>query len=139
MAKYYSMKDLQNKLGMSVYTVRHYADHGLIPNLKRDEYGRRLINDEGFNWLKAAELLRGCGLTVAEVRQYFQLCLQGPKTIPQRIKIMSRVKAANAHKINDLQSKQAIIADRLAHYQDILQAKTKDDSNPQTWNPKKFC
>lgn len=136
---YYSMKEVMAKVGMTVYTVRHYTDSGLVPDIKRDEHGNRIFDDEALNWLKAAQFLRECGMSVKEVKAYFDLCLQGPETIGQRIEIMQQVYEDNARKLTALQKKQAIIQDRLQHYQDIVNRKTQDDSNPQTWDPRKFC
>lgn len=137
--KYYSMKEIEEKLGMTVYTIRHYTDHGLVPDIKRDHNNNRIFDDEALNWLKAAQFMRGCGMSVKAVRRYFTFCQQGPQTIPQRIKIMQKVQANNHQKILDLQKKQTIIQDRLGHYRDIIQHKTPDDSNPQNWDPSKFC
>lgn len=137
--KYYSMKEIEEKLGMTVYTIRHYTDNGLVPDIKRDRNNNRIFDDEALNWLKAAQFMRGCGLSVKETREYFRLCREGAKTIPQRIKIMQKVQRDNQSKILDLQKKQAIIQNRLAHYHDIVRHKTPDDSNPQDWDPSKFC
>lgn len=137
--KYYAMKDIEKLLGMTVYTIRHYTDNGLVPDIKRDKNNNRIFDEEALNWLKAAQFMRGCGMSVKKVRAYFALCRQGPVTIPQRIKIMQEVARDNQPKIADLEKKQAIIHERLTHYQDILHKKTPDDSNPQTWNPSTYC
>jgi DNA-binding transcriptional MerR regulator len=136
---YYSMKEVMAKVGMTVYTVRHYTDNGLVPDIKRDEHGNRIFDDEALNWLKAAQFMRECGMSVKEVKAYFDLCQDGPATIQKRIEIMQIAYENNASKLANLQKKQAIIQDRLQHYQDIVDRKTQDDSNPQTWDPRRFC
>jgi DNA-binding transcriptional MerR regulator len=135
----YSMHEITEKLGMTVYTVRHYTDSGLVPDVKRDKNGNRIFDDEVLNWLKAAQFLRGCGLTVREVRHYFDLCLEGPATVKERYQILQEAQKHNAQELAALKQRQEIVTDRINHYQKILAGKTADDSNPQDWDPKRFC
>lgn len=135
----YKMKDVTELLNMTTYTVRHYTDNGLVPNVKRDEYGNRMFDETAINWLKAAQFLRGCGLSVAEVKRYFELCQLGNQTIQQRSDIIKQAQATTDQKLVALQDQAKILNNRLEHYQNIMAGKTRDDSNPLNWDPKKLC
>ncbi|GEO68280.1 hypothetical protein LAC03_01900 [Levilactobacillus acidifarinae] len=135
----YKMKDVTQLLNMTVYTVRHYTDSGLVPNVKRDENGNRLFDETALNWLKAAQFLRGCGLSVAEVHHYFTLCQRGPATIQERAAIIQAAQAATTRRLAALQQQVAVLDDRAQHYQAIIAGTTQDDSNPEDWDPRKLC
>lgn len=39
----YTIKNMCQKLDLSVHTVRHYCDMGLVPNLRHDKNGNRIL------------------------------------------------------------------------------------------------
>ena len=88
----YTIKDICKKLNMTVHTVRHYCDTGLVPNLRHDKNGNRIFDDESLNWLQAAKFLRSSGLSIPEIRHYFSLCQIGKSTITERMNILIKLK-----------------------------------------------
>ena len=73
----YKIKDVMNKLNLTVHTVRHYCDMGLVPNIRYDKHGNRIFDEQSINWVKAASFLRASGMSISEVKHYFDLCQQG--------------------------------------------------------------
>jgi len=69
----HSIKDVCKTLNMTVHTVRHYLDNGLVPNLSRDEHGNRIFDHTSLNWLKAAAFICAGGMSIVEIRHYFDL------------------------------------------------------------------
>ena len=59
----YTIKDVCKKLNLTVHTVRHYCDSGLVPNLRHDKNGNRIFDEESINWLQGAKFLRASGLS----------------------------------------------------------------------------
>lgn len=133
------MKDVTDMLEMTVYTVRHYTDCGLVPNVQRDENGNRIFDETALNWLKAAQFLRNCGLSVSEVKEYFDLCQQGSSTLQQRAEIIHGAKQIVNEKLATYQQQLEVLDERFNHYQSIIKGETRDDSNPMNWNPQKLC
>lgn len=132
----YTIQAVCKKLNLSVHTVRHYCDSGLVPNLERDAHGNRIFDDQSVNWLQAAVFLRASGLSVAEVRHYVSLCQEGEDTIQQRYQILLPLQEKTETEQKMLQRRLDCIRQKTAHCRDIMNGLCDDDCNPLNWgNP----
>ena len=129
----YTIKDVCQKLNLTVYTVRHYCDQGLVPHLKRDCHGNRLFDEQSLNWLQAAVFLRGSGLSIPEIKEYFDLCLEGEETIVQRQQILIQLKEKTEKEFQDIQKRLSCISQKVEHCQEIIDGLCEDDCNPLNW------
>lgn len=130
----YTIKDMCRKLDLTVHTVRHYCDMGLVPNLRRhDKNGNRIFDDESLNWLQAAKFLRASGLSIPEIRHYFDLCQMGKSTIRERVDILIKLKAKSEKELAELQEHVDCLSDRIAHCQEVIDTDGEDDCNPLNW------
>ena len=80
----YSMKETCNLVGLSYETLKFYCNKGLIPNVKRDENNYRIFDENNINWIKSLTCLKKCGLSIKEMKEYLDLCLQGKSSINKR-------------------------------------------------------
>ncbi|GAY73421.1 MerR family transcriptional regulator [Lentilactobacillus kosonis] len=86
--------ELARRTQLSVRTIRFYEEKGLIDAVDRDQNNNRLFDDdETVHWLNFIKYLRRTGMTVKNIQEYHQLMKAGPKTIPERIKILENQKA----------------------------------------------
>lgn len=129
----YTMKDVTEKLGMTVHTVRHYTDMGLVPSLKHDKNGNRIFDEEALNWLTAVRFLRCSGLSIPEIRHYFELCQQGMSTFQERYEILVSLKERTDRELQEMLIRSKCINDKVEHCKDILAGKSEDDCNPLNW------
>ena len=129
----YTMKDVCQKLDLTVHTVRHYCDMGLVPNLRHDKNGNRVFDEESLNWLKAAKFLRGSGLSIPEIRHYFALCQQGISTLSERTDILIQLKQQSQKELEAMQVRIDCLTDKIAHCQKIIDSDGEDDCNPLNW------
>lgn len=129
----YTIKKVCDELNLTVHTVRHYCDMGLVPNLRHDSRGNRIFDEQSINWLQAASFLRTSGLSIPEIKLYFDLCLEGNITINERYKILSNLKNKAENEYNMAKLRMECITKKLAYFQDILDGKYKDDCNPLNW------
>ena len=129
----YTIKDVMKKLDMTVHTVRHYCDSGLVPNLRHDKNGNRIFDDESLNWLLCARLLRGSGMSIADIRHYFSLCERGSETFEERFQILKELEAKTKLELQDAQYRYNCIEEKLRHCEDIRSGKCADDCNPLNW------
>ena len=129
----YTIKDVMKKLDMTVHTVRHYCDSGLVPNLRHDKNGNRIFDDESLNWLLCARLLRGSGMSIADIRHYFSLCERGSETFEERFQILKELEAKTKLELQDAQYRYNCIEEKLRHCEDIRSGKCEDDCNPLNW------
>lgn len=125
----YSMKETCQKVGMSYETLKFYCNQGLIPNVKRDKNNYRIFSDKNIAWITSLACLKDCGMSISEMKEYLELCLKGPSTIPQRKEILSQKKQDLIKKQQDLQKSIDYIDWKQNFYDDVLAGKTKYVSN----------
>lgn len=84
---YYTIKDVAEKTGLSIYTLRYYDKEGLLPFVKRSESGIRLFTDTDLEWLSTIICLKETGMPLKKIREYIDLFIQGSDTLEQRRQI----------------------------------------------------
>lgn len=130
----YSMKEACALTGMTYENLKFYCKEGLVPNVKRDNHNYRVFDDHDIKWIQSLGCLRNCGLTIAEMKEYLSLCLQGESSIPVRKEILSRKKEALLTSMQQLQEAVDYIDWKQGFYDDVLSGKTAYYSNliPET-------
>ena len=129
----YTIKDMCQKLNLTVHTVRHYCDMGLVPNLRHDKNGNRIFDEESLNWLQGAKFLRASGLSIPEIRHYFSLCQTGKSSMKERANILIKLKSESEKELADLQHRIDCLSDKITHLQNIIDTDGEDDCNPLNW------
>ena len=125
----YSMKEACTLTGMSYENLKFYCNEGLVPNVKRDSRNYRIFSEHDIKWIQSLNCLKGCGMTIAEMKEYLALCLEGESSIPARKEILFRKKEALLQSIQDLQKSIDYIDWKQNFYDDVLSGKTKYYSN----------
>ena len=127
--KLYSMKETCNKTGLTYDALKFYCNEGLIPNVKRNSSNYRVFDDKDIDWINNLSCLKKCGMSITEMKEYLDLCLNGENTIPQRQDILDL-------KLNDLEKKKKEIEEAMdfinwkqKFYKDVLDGKIKYYSN----------
>ena len=129
----YTIKDMCQKLNLTVHTVRHYCDMGLVPNLRHDKNGNRIFDEESINWLQGAKFLRASGLSIPEIRHYFSLCQVGKSSIKEREDILIKLRAESEKELVELQQRINCLSDKIARCQNVIDAGGEDVCNPLNW------
>lgn len=125
----YSMKETCKLTGMTYEKLKFYCNEGLIPNVKRDSRNYRVFDDQDIEWIKSLNCLKNCGMSIAEMKEYTALCLQGESTIPVRKEILAKKKEALLQSIAELQKSVDYIDWKQSFYDDVLSGKTLYYSN----------
>lgn len=121
----YSMKETCEKVGMSYQTLKFYCNQGLIPNVKRDKNNYRTFDDNNIEWIKSLICLKKCGMSMAEINQYLDLCLIGEATIPERKVLLDIKRKKLVKELHQLQESIDYINWKQGFYDDVLSGKTK--------------
>lgn len=80
----YLMKQTCEMVDMSYQTLKFYCNEGLIPNVQRDDNNYRIFDDNNIAWIRSLSCLKNCGMSLAEMKEYLNLCLKGISSIPER-------------------------------------------------------
>lgn len=125
----YSMKQTCQNVGMTYEALKFYCNQGLVPHVKRDKNNYRVFDERDIEWIKGLICLKRCGMSLADMKRYLALCLQGKSSIPERKEILQKQREVLLKKIEELQEDIAYIDGKQRYYDDVLTGKTKYTSN----------
>lgn len=125
----YTMMQACREADMTYQTLKFYCNEGLVPNVKRDVNNRRVFDERDVKWIKDLTCLKRCGMSIQEMREYLQLCLEGEGTIPERKRVLEKKQAALREQIRELQDSIDYIDDKQQFYDDVLSGRRKYVSN----------
>ncbi len=125
----YAMKEACEKTGLAYETLKYYCNQGLVPNVKRDEKNRRIFDDRDIDWINSLNCLRNCNMSIQEMREYIQLCMEGEASIPERKQILAKKRQSLEEELKRIQDSIDYIDWKQGFYDDILSGKTKYFSN----------
>ncbi|MBE6922663.1 MAG: MerR family transcriptional regulator [Ruminococcaceae bacterium] len=123
------MKQACEQTGLSYETLKFYCNQGLVPNVKRDEQNRRIFSDRDIRWINSLGCLKNCGMGIQEMRQYLQLCLEGPSSIPERKVILEEKRLELEQELKRVQDSIAYIDWKQQFYDEVLAGKREYISN----------
>ena len=99
----FTMKDVCKQVNMPYETLKFYCNKGLVPNVKRDNNNYRIFDENDVAWIKSLICLKNCGMSIQEMKEYLDFCLDGPSTIPQRKIILDKKREELLGKVSVLQ------------------------------------
>ena len=125
----YSMKEACTLTNMNYENLKFYCNEGLVPNVKRDRRNYRVFDEHDIKWIQSLNCLKSCGMSIAEMKQYLALCMEGEGTIPERKVILAEKKETLLQSITELQKAVEYIDWKQRFYDDVLSGKTAYYSN----------
>lgn len=115
----YTIKQVSEKIKLSEHTLRYYDREGLMPLLKRSSTGIRLYTENDVNWLELICCLKNSGMSLSEIKEFMNLCLQGERTYEERKNILEHHKEDILSQIEYLKQSLNIISYKIDHYKEI--------------------
>ena len=125
----FSLKEACTLTNMTYENLKFYCNEGLVPNVKRDRRNYRVFDEHDIKWIQSLNCLKSCGMSIAEMKQYLALCMEGEGTIPERKVILAEKKETLLQSITELQKAVAYIDWKQRFYDDVLSGKTAYYSN----------
>lgn len=116
----YTMKDVCTRTGMKYETLKFYCNEGLIPNVKRNKNNRRVFDDRDMAWIESLSCLKNCSMSIAEMKEYIDLCMIGESSIPERKIILAKKQAALRQQLKTIQNAIDYIDWKQGFYDDVL-------------------
>ena len=135
-----TIKDVSERLGIPVSTIRYYEKKGLLPNIRRTKGGIRQFDEETIEWLKLIECLKKTGLSLTKIREFMDMSTQGDATIPQRLALFQRQRDAIREEIRQLEEILHLVDYKCWYYETAkdegtlqLLAQRSDEDFPQEY------
>lgn len=123
------MKQVCEATGLTYETLKFYCNEGLIPNVKRDKNNRRIFDDRDLAWIKDLTCLKKCSMSIADMREYLALCLEGKSSIPARQEMLKIKKESLLSQIEEINASVNYIDWKQNFYKDVLDGKIEYISN----------
>ena len=114
------MMQVCREVGMTYQTLKFYCNEGLVPNVKRDKNNRRIFDERDIKWINDLTCLKRCGMSIQEMKEYLDLCLQGASTIPLRKELLAKKQEALRLSIKELEDSVAYIDWKQNFYDEVL-------------------
>lgn len=130
----HTVKEAALITGLTIHTVRFYTDKGLVPSVQRNKDNIRLFDEESINWLYGAKCLKKTGMPIKVIKMYVDLCLEGDSTVSQRCALMMEYREASLVQLEEAKRLVAHLEQKAAQYQDILEHRIPDITNPGNWH-----
>ena len=125
----FTMMQVCKQTNMTYQTLKFYCNEGLVPNVKRDKNNRRVFDERDVAWIKSLTCLKKCGMSIQEMKEYLELCMQGEVTIPQRKLMLAQKQAALRESLRELQDSIAYIDWKQGFYDDVLAGRRPYESD----------
>ncbi|KKI91041.1 MerR family transcriptional regulator [Bacillus sp. SA1-12] len=123
----YTIKEVANKFGLSIHTLRYYDNEGLMPFIERDKSGNRVFTETDLNWVTMICCLKDTGMSIKEIKQYADWCKQGTQTIDERKEMLTAHRKQVLKQVEDLKKNLELIDSKIAFYEDPDQARKMDE------------
>lgn len=115
----FGMKEACELTGMTYENLKFYCNEGLVPNVKRTASNRRVFDQHDINWINSLGCLRRCGMSIAEMREYLRLCLEGPASIDERRIMLAAKREALVQQLQEVQASIDYIDWKQGFYNDV--------------------
>lgn len=111
-----SIGELADATGVSEHTLRYYEDKGLIPRVTRDAAGHRRYQELHVRWVALLERLKTSGMTIARMREYVELAVQGDQTAAERRVLLEQHEQAIRRRVTELEQCRRIVRAKIDLY-----------------------
>ena len=125
----FTMMQVCKETNMTYQALKFYCNEGLVPNVKRDKNNRRVFDERDVAWIKSLTCLKKCGMSIQEMKEYLDLCLQGEATIPQRKVMLAQKQEALRETMREVRESIAYIDWKQNFYDEVLSGKRPYESN----------
>ena len=125
----YTMMQVCREVGMTYQTLKFYCNEGLVPNVKRDKNNRRIFDEKDIKWINDLTCLKRGSMSIQEMKEYLDLCLQGASTIPLRKELLAKKQEALRLSIKELENSVSYIDWKQNFYDEVLSGKRPYISN----------
>lgn len=129
-APLYSIKEVSEKTGISIYTLRYYDKEQLFPFLYRNEKNIRIFSNADIEWIRLIECLRKGNMSIEAIRHYVALNVEGDATLEERYSIISKQEAILKQQLKDIRTSLKHIQYKKEHYEEQLKIKDIQNGEP---------
>ncbi|BFT72706.1 MULTISPECIES: MerR family transcriptional regulator [Paenibacillus] len=108
--------EVAKKVGINIGAIRFYERKGLLEPAARNEQNNRLYTDNDLNWLIFIKCLRETGMSVEDIKTYYDKVNEGTSTLPERIQLIEGQKEKLLQDIAEKEAQLVHLEEKLKRY-----------------------
>ena len=113
----YSIKDVSEILGLSIYTIRFYDKEGLLPFVSKNKSGHREFTESDLGLFKVICCLKNSGMQIKAIKKYIELCMEGADNIELRKKLLLEHRKSIMKQMDELNKNLEIVDFKIEMYE----------------------
>ena len=121
----YTIRQVAEKMGVTVSTLRYYDKEGLLPFVDKKPNGTRVFKDEDFQWLAIIACMKNSGMPIKDIRKFMDFCDEGDSTLKERLEIFIERKEAVQKQMEELNKVMETINHKIWYYETAIEAGTE--------------
>lgn len=118
----YSILQVSQKTQLAPSTLRYYDKEGIL-NAHRTPKGIRYFTDSDLDQLSMVCCLKSTGMSIKDIKEYFDLCALGDSTLFERMKIFTNHEEHILEEIEVLNSHLTKIQAKIKWYQGFIDSR----------------
>ncbi|MBU5227057.1 MerR family transcriptional regulator [Clostridium senegalense] len=122
----YTIRQVAEKMGVTVPTLRYYDKEGLLPFVDKKPNGTRVFKDEDFQGLAIITCMKNSGTPIKDIKRYMDLCAEGDRTLQKRLEIFLERKEAVQKQMEELNKIMETINHKIWYYETAIEAGTEE-------------
>lgn len=121
-----TIAEVSEKCGVSPDTLRYYEKEGLLPYISRTEGGVRNYTEEDCKRIGFVKCMRGAGLSIEVLKQYFELFAKGKRTLKARRDLLAMEREKLKVRLAELQDTLKRLDYKISVYDKAIKSPTKE-------------
>ncbi|KGK87029.1 MerR family transcriptional regulator [Clostridium sp. HMP27] len=121
----YTIRQVAEKMGVAVSTLRYYDKEGLLPFVDKKPDGTRVFKDEDFQGLGIIACMKNSGMPIRDIKRYMDLCIEGDNTLKDRLEIFLERKEYVQKQMEELKKVMETIEHKIWYYETAIEAGTE--------------
>jgi DNA-binding transcriptional MerR regulator len=115
----FSSKQVSEKTGLSIHTLRYYEQIGLIDGIVRDENGYREYSESDIVWFQVLRYFRSIGMPIGEMQEFIALQNSEVSTITARREFMESYRSKVVEQMKELEETLEKIDDKIDFFKNL--------------------
>ncbi len=120
--------------GLSIHALRYYEKEGIIRRVDRTPGGRRVYSEECASMVVGALCLKDAGMTLPQIKEFFDMTAEGNATLPQRLDMLRTARANLQEQQRQLELNLKFVEFVISYFKGAIGA-AKDGQDPEATHP----
>ncbi len=114
----FSIRQVAQRTGLSIDTLRYYERIGLIAPVSRASSGHRRYNQDDLDWIGLLIRLRETAMPLAQMIHFAHLRRQGPSTTTERRLLLEHHQRSIDRQMRQLEQHRDALHDKITRYKE---------------------